>query len=81
MCPIRYNSSFTYSVWEIKPFTSNTKAIEYKRASFSIRLLGLNAYGVVEKKREIKADIEILLDKYMGKNNVDADFERFIEKI
>ncbi len=65
---------------EIKPFTSNTKAIEYKRASFSIRLLGLNAYGVVEKKREIKADIEILLDKYMGKNNVDADFERFIEK-
>lgn len=65
---------------EIKPVASDVNTVEYIRASFSIKLLGLNAYGVVEKKREIKADIELILDNYIGENSVDADFERFIER-
>lgn len=63
---------------EVTPYFNDNTTIEYKRANFTINLLGLNAHGVKDIKLEIRNTLETVLELISGSTNVSTRVDQAI---
>lgn len=63
---------------EITPTNTDRTTVEYKRANFTINLLGLNAHGVKDVKLELRHSLETILELIIGQSNVHQRVEQEI---
>ncbi|MDC4375354.1 hypothetical protein OHV42_18025, partial [Acinetobacter baumannii] len=63
---------------EITPTNTDRTTVEYKRADFTINLLGLNAHGVKDIKLELRHSLETILELNIGNDNVHCKVDQEI---